>query len=801
MLKNHLKIALRTLRRRKGYAALNVAGLAVGLACCLLIALWVRDETGYDRFHEKAGRIYRVAFDGQIPNSPPDHFAVVSDPVARAVATDYPEVEHVVRLQPFGATVRREARYFTGDAVLAADSTFFDVFSFPLTAGDPATALDAPFSVVLTASAARRYFGDAPALGQPLTVNDSLTFTVTGVAADVPSRSSIPFDALVSWPTLAQIGAVPPPDGWLALNEYAYVLLREGADPAAFGAKIRDLLEEKDGEELAQIGIETALVLEPLTDIHLRSERGGQLSPPGDAATVWALAAIALFVLALAAVNFVNLATARSVDRAKEVGVRKTVGSGRAELVRQFLSESVLIAAVALAVGLGLVAAALPFFNDVTGKTLSFWSLLAPEALAGLVGLALGVGLLAGAYPAAVLSGFRPSEVLKGSFRTSGRGVRLRQGLVVFQFAVSVLLIVGTLVVFRQLDYMRAQRLGFDKEHVVVVDANGLPGDALAPRFETLKAAFGELPAVEAVSAAGTVPGRGTPVLLTFAEGLAQDESRRFQLILADEDYVGTMGIELVAGRALSDAFPTDTGAVLVNEAAVANVGWGSPEDALGKTISFDGEQQLPVVGVFRDYHHQGLQEPTGPMALGMNPGAYGLFAVRLAAGADVRATLAGLERAWRAAFPGYTFESVFLDEEFDRQYQAEERLTRIFGAFAVLAILVAGLGLLGLAAFVTAQRTKEIGVRKVLGAGVPGLVGLLSRDFLKLVVVGFVVAVPVAYLGVDRWLDGFAYRVPLGPGVFLLAGALALLVALATVSTQALRAASVDPVKALRYE
>ena len=799
MLTNHLKIAVRHLLRRKGYAFINIFGLAVGLACGVLILLFVRDELSYDRFHADADRIYRVAVDAYPPNdAPPDTFALSSQPVGRTLRADYPEAEHVARFEAWSPTVKHGGQYFFDDRFFFAEPSFFDVFTFPLAAGDAATALDAPYSLVMTEEVARKYFGSTDALGRTLVLDDTLTFTVTGVARDVPPGSHLRFDFLVSWSTLTSIQ--PENDAWLSLNTYTYVKLRPGVRAAAFEAQIRDLIMRHYGEQLRGIGFAAELRLQPLTAIHLRSNRGGELQPGGDVRYVYAFSAIAVFVLLIACVNFMNLATARSMERAKEVGVRKVVGSGRARLAGQFLSESVLTCLAALVVAVGLVAAALPFFNDLAGKEIGFARLLDPAFALSLVGLTVLLGVLAGGYPAFVLSGFEPIEVLKGAFRSSGRGALLRKTLVVFQFAVSVALIVCTVVVFEQLAYMRSQDLGFDGEQVLVIDAQGVPSGQMRQQYETIKGELAQQAQVRQVSAMWSVPGRAAGLLVVAPEGLAEGDSRRMQILLADHDFVETLGIEIVAGRDFSTAFETDAAeALLVNESAVANLGWGPPEEAVGRRIQV-GQKNGVIVGVMKDFHFSSLKDRIEPMILHIIPQAFDYFAVRLAPG-EAATAVAGLERTWEEHFPGYPFASFFLDEDFDRQYQTEARLAEVFGVFAFVAILIACLGLFGLATFMAEQRTKEIGVRKVLGATVPGIVALLSKDFTRLVAAAVVVASPVAYFAMEQWLAPFPYRISIRWTVFVAAGLAALGVALLTVSYQSVRAALANPVDALRYE
>lgn len=800
MLRNLLLVAFRSLRRQRGFAFINIAGLAAGLACCLLIALLVLDELAYDRFHEQADRVYRVVTDVTAPNTPTDAFAVSSRPMAEALREGYPEVEAAARLVPFDPTIRHEGEYTYDLDVYFAEPSFFEVFTFPLVEGDAGSALAEPYRGVVTEQTARRFFGEASAMGQVLTLNDTLQVTVTGVARDLPSASHLSFDLIVSYATFDVLQPSAPEPDWLALGMYTYLLLRPGTDAAAFAEGIRDHAQNEFGPILEQVGITMAMELEPLPDIYLRSQRKAQIGPTSDIRLVWMFAAIAGFVLLIACVNYMNLATARSVQRAREVGVRKTLGANRLPLLGQFLGESVLTAALALIVALALVAAALPFFNEVAGKALSFWTVLSPGFLFALLSLVLVVGLLAGSYPAAVLSAFQPARVLKGEFRSSKHGGRLRQGLVVFQFAVSVVLMVSTIVVMDQLHYMRSRDLGFQKEHLVTLDAQGVPNAQMTQHFEAVKQELLDLPGVVRASASATTPGGTLPLLLTVAEGMDEGESRRMHYLFADHDFAETYGLHLVAGRLLSRDFETDAAdGALLNETAVASLGWASAEEALGRWVQM-GNQRRTVVGVIRDYHHYSLRQQVEPMVILMIPPAFNAFTLRLET-AELPATLDRLRQTWAGLFPGHPFTYTFVDEAFDQQYQAETRLTRIIGAFAGLAILIACLGLFGLAAFTTAQRRKEIGVRKVLGASVPHIVALLSRRFATLVAVAFLLAVPVAYVALNAFLDDFAYRVSLGPGVFLLAGALALLIALLTVSGLAVRAATADPVRSLRTE
>jgi putative ABC transport system permease protein len=796
MLKNHLLVAFRQWRRHQGYAAINILGLALGVAACLLILHYVQDEWAFDRFHEKGDRIYRLVSEGE--------FAAVGWPYGRILTQEYPEVEDVVymRTWPVLPLLHEGERYYEQFAY--ADPNFFEVLDFPLIDGDPATALAGPYSIVLSERLAARLFGDASAVGQSIRYGNDFDLSVTGVVR-VPRQSHLQFDGLLSMATLRELMGPANFDdhletGWMNVNMVNYVLLRPGTDAEEFASKIRDLPMQRVGDQLAAMGMTKQLGLEPLREIYLRSPLGSGMGPSGDISHVYLLSAVALFILLLAGVNFVNLATARSMERGREVGVRKAVGSGRAELVGQFLSESLLTSLVAVLLGVGLTWMALPFFSELADRSYSVGDLVSPSMAAILVGLVILVGVLAGLYPAFAISRFLPRDVLRGSFSTSPRGTRLRQGLVVFQFAVSAILVIGTLVVLHQLRYMQSKHPGFDREQVLVVDARRAP----APQRRILKESIETHSAVHRVSATYAVPGQsGWPGQHSFPESLPEGQNVSLEYIPVDHDYVGTLGLEIVAGRDFDRDIATDAEtAVLINEAAVRAAGWATPADALGRQFTSPGSGKPggAVIGVVRDHHHHGLQERIEPIMYGINPGALGLLAVRMDA-TQAASLLSFLDATWQEQLAGYPYEYAFLDETFARQYGEERRLAKIFGTFALLAVIIGCLGLFGLAAFTAQQRRKEVGVRKVLGATVPQLVALLSTDFLKLVAIAVVVATPAAYVAMNRWLEGFAYRVELGPGLFLGAGAIALGVALATVSWQALRAAWADPVMALRSE
>jgi len=796
MLKNYFKVAFRTLRKQKLYGAINVVGLGLGIACCVLIAAYVWDETRYDRFHDNADRIQRLRVERFAADGSEELTAMASPPMAPAALETFPEIETMVRIRKAGSVFVQhgETRLYESGAIWA-DSTFFEVFDgFRLLRGNPATALAEPYTVVLTASTVQRYFGDADPMGATIEF-DGLDLTVSGVVADPPPTSHFSFDFIGSFATQISERSPSAFSNWWNLGYYTYLLLHPEADADALAADIHELPRLYIPDQEDDSGYRQFLYLQPLTAIHLTSHFAGEFETNGRMAYVWAFGAIALFILLLAVINFMNLATARAAERAGEVGMRKTLGAGRGQLAFQFLGESVLYALAALVVALALIQLAVPLFNTLAGKAVavSYASWLLP----GLVAFALVVGLLAGSYPAFVLSGFEPVAVLKGQRTPKGHGARLRKGLVVFQFAVSIVLVVGALVVGQQLRYMQSQNLGFDKERLVAVSFEG--AESVESSLGAFRDALVETPAIRSVTFSNAVPGRPMPTNVIAREPGMTEAGQTFIVLPIEYDFVETYGLELTAGRSFDPA-RVDTSSFILNETALRRLGFASPQEALGVELTRQFGDTRTVVGVVEDFHIAGLQEPIRPVVLYLRP-AWCDYATLNVRTEDLPAALAGLQTAWNRFAPDRPLDYFFLDQDFAGQYEAEQRVASVVRLFTGLALVIACLGLLGLVAFTTQQRTKEIGVRKVLGASVGSVVALLSKDFVKLVLAGFVLAAPFAWFAMERWLDGFAYRTDLGPGVFVLAGGLALTVALLTVSAHALRAATTDPVKALRYE
>lgn len=787
MLKNYLTITLRRMRKQKGYALINITGLAVGMACCLLIVLFVQHEWSYDRFHEKTDRIYRLT---SMVNEANERWAVASYPVGPLMQETFPEVEKQVRLQmnPKLVTKDQDVR-FNEERFLIAEDGFFDVFDYDLLRGDPATALAQPYTLLLTASTARKYFGNSDPIGQTLRVDDTHDYEVTGILADPPTNAHIVFDFVGSFASdLVNL----TPDNAKHRIAYTYFLLSEGSNAASLNAKFPAFIEQHD------TGFKpNAYDLIPLTDIHLYGRFKRDIQPQSDARYIYLFSAIALVILIIGCINYMNLATARSVKRAREVGLRKVVGANRKQLIGQFLGESVVFAGLSVVLALALVEILLPFLNGFLDTQLAV-----PYQSAGLWvlfgSITLIVGLVAGSYPALFLSRFRPSVILKGHI-SKKRGGSLRHALVVFQFGATVALIVATVIIQQQLHYIQTARLGFEQDQVIVIPTQRNMDENVVP----FRNALSQHTAIQSISLASSIPGEPTGITAYSSdeiEGFDQEDYMIFESLTIDPAFIETFGMTIAQGRNFDLQFPSDqSDAVLINEAAVQALGWQEP---IGKTFgTAEGHRpQRHVVGVVSDFHSKSMHEAIGPMIFYMSPNADWFVSLKLNT-ADVAAVLPFLQETWNQFLPNRLFDYYFLDDHFAAMYRTEQRFGRLFGSFAFLAILIACLGLFGLAAYTAEQRTKEIGIRKVLGATVSGLVLLLSKDFVKLVAIAFVIAAPLAYWGMETWLANFAYRISVGTATFGIAGLVALALALGTVSYQAIRAAMSNPVEALRRE
>ena len=803
MLKNYLKVALRSLKKQKLYGFVNVFGLAVGIACCLLVGLYVRSELSFDRFHTNADQLYRAWV---VEDYGPDQvFTNTVTPyiLAPTLEASYPEVEAAVRIQSTSGTVRRESEALN-EQIVFVDTLFLSVFDFPLAVGNASTALARRDGVVLTESVAARHFGDANPLGEALTLlvaDTEIPVVVAAVAEDPPEASSIQFGVLVPFGQMEAMNRPNQLTSWTIVSPETYVLVQDGTSGEALEAKLPAMMQTALGPDFE--GTYT-VHLQPMPDMHLDPSLPVGIAPVSDPRYVTILSVIALLVLLIACINFTTLAMGRSVERMREVGVRKALGAARSQLMGQFWGEALVMTLFALVVGLVLAAAALPLFNDLAGRHLS----LRPDVplMFFTLGLVVVVGLVAGGYPAVVLSRFRPTEVLRGRIRFTGR-TGIQQGLVALQFACSVALIGGTLVMTRQLAYLQTANLGYKADRVVVVP-DALPLGTDPETVASLAAMLERESIVENVTASAF--SFGDPSWGGVGYDDEQGRYRTFSINAVAPGFLRAFNVTLAQGEPFAELPSRAAQQAVVNEAFAEAFDLG---DRIGQPLPapFDAYE---LAGVISGLHYESLHAPIEPLMLVTAPQA--LFdavndvgyrtspnldvQIRLAAG-PLPAAMEVLERAWTDAVPEQPFDFIFLDDALDAQYRAEERLRQIASVAAVLAMLIACLGLFGLAALLTARRTKEIGIRKVLGASVGSIVGLLSKDFVRLVLLGFGVATPLVYLLMRSWLEGFAYRIDLGLGVFLFTGALVLLVALLTVSTQAFRAAAADPIDALRYE
>ena len=805
MLKNYFNIALRNLWRKRTYTFINVTGLAVGMTCCFLLFLYVRFERSYDQFHQNADRIYRVVGDLH-SSSETLHWYATPGPLGRAIKAEFPQVQEVTRVITGSILVRKGNFKFQETRSLWADSSLFSVFDFPLKYGDPHQALKEPNSVVFSETAALKYFGHSNPVGQRLLLTGlGLPVIVTGVIKDIPENSHLKADMLVSSSTYAASLQPGVEQDWGSYLYSTYLLLKPqseaGSNAASIQSQLPALIKKYEGEELQKKNTTYTLSLEPLNLIYLYSSYGAPVS--GNLDNVHIMTIIAAFLLLIAAVNFINLSTARSVERAKEVGIRKSAGARRYHLIGQFLIESMLIALISFFLALACCHFLLPLFNQLSGKTISpgvFTSMVYPL---GLLALALGIGLLAGIYPALVLSAFKPVIVLKGNFASGSKGAFLRKALVTAQYTISIALIVSTLVVYSQLHFMQKQPLGFNKDQVLIV-SNSIDRGALA-----FKKAITDIPAVQSATLTSSIPGHtynseGNDVWPTDVEnsmGALQRIDPAYYNV--DADFIPLYQIPLLAGRNFYKENRNDSAGVIVNKTAALSLGYSasSLQKLIGKRVIGQGEKTAStVIGVVDDFHFHSLREPIKPLCLQTGQWFTQYLSIKINTG-DLTGTLNALSKKWEKTVPNRPFSFFFLNEDFNSQYKSEERFGTLFLCFSALALFITSLGLLGLSAYSTLQRTREIGIRKVLGASVSGIVALLSGDFVKLVIMAFVIACPLSWLAMHQWLQSFAYHTALNAGHFLLAGSAALFIALLTIGLQTIRAALANPVKSLRSE
>ena len=804
MLKNYIIVAFRNIKKSRSFAFINVSGFAVGLASCILILLYIRYELSYDKFYHNVDNIYRIAMEELDPDRP-RYWGWTSVMLSETLHAEYPEVLKATRiLTEMGETqITYQNNSNIEKRVLYADSAFFDIFSIPLIVGDPKTVLQHPNSVVISKSTVNRIFGNEDPIGKAIQVRnwwaDNTDHLITGISEDIPGNSHFRYDFLISYNSTR----VSQSRNFGYTQIFNYLMLGLGSDPDALEAKFPDMVRKYEApgvEERRQIsydeylaqGYGIRLFLQPLKDIHLRSRLEQEIEPNGNIAYVYMFSLIAVFVLLIACINFMNLSTARSVNRAKEVGVRKTLGSLRNQLVWQFLFESILLSLIALVMALSIVGLVLPIFRTFTGTDLRMGLWEDGFILPGLILFAVFVGLLSGIYPSFFLSSFKPISVLKGLKRSDSRGKWIRNGLVVFQFGTSIALIAGTLIIKEQIDYMVNMDLGYDREHVIVLSN----GSALGDKTETFKQELKKDPRIISVGGSGQYPARANHVVGIYSR--EHGPERRILIFNTgiDYDYIETLKLEMAMGRSYSREMAMDTATAIINESAVRALGLTDP---LG--VVLESWRTLTIIGILKDFHFRTLHYDVAPLILILNrSGRVRFLSIRIRS-SDISGTLSHIRQVWEQFAGGQPFNYSFMEEDIERLYAAEIKTGQISSVFSFLAIFIGCLGLFGLAAYTAEDRTKEIGIRKVLGASIGNVLVLLSREFAKLIMYAFCAAVPITYLVMNQWLDNFKFKIGITAMTFLIAGGMTLLIALLTVSYQVIRAASRNPVETLKYE
>jgi putative ABC transport system permease protein len=806
MLINYIKIAFRNLLKYRFISFINLFGITVGLTCCLLILTYIIHELSYDRYNSKADNIYRVTriFKSAETGAVNLHLGSVAPPFGPLLQNDFKEIKTITRILNAGPLpLTYGEKKFSERNVYFADENLFKIFDVNVVTGNPANALTDPFSVMLSDETAKKYFGNSDPVNQMIKLDSRINLKVTGVYKTFPANAHLHPGIMVSFNTLkdsAIYGEENLRTNWGNNSFFTYLLMPDNFDPKKLEAQFPAFLNRhiiSGGKSKASQW--TSLTLQKLTDIHLHSHLDFELEENGDIKRVYIFSAIALFILLIACINYMNLSTARSALRAREIGVRKVVGAQRKEIIAQFLSESILLSFLALILAYVLAALALPWLNSVSNQTLSIYNLFRWHILLPVLLIPPVVGSVSGMYPALFMSSFQPVKVLKGLLKVSGGSVSFRQVLVTAQFAISIILIISTAVVFKQLRYMQQKSLGFDREHIVTL----LYNDELNGKFESFRNELLTNSAIKNVTRSSRIPtGRLLDAMGAFIRSgdSTVPVSSEIKYVAADQEFLSTYGVRLVAGRALSKNFSTDTSSFLINEAAVKALGYTN-EKVIGKNISY-GNRSGQIVGVINDFHFESMHQKIVPLILLMprNPNEYSRVSVKIA-GSAIPAALSHIEKTWNRFIPDAVFEHTFMDQNFDRLYESEERQGTLFTTFACLAIFIACLGLFGLTTFTITQRIKEIGIRKVLGASTSNIVGLLSKDFLKLVIIAAVIAFPVAWYAMHSWLQDFAYRTNLQWWIFITAMAVAAFIALATISIQAIKAALANPVTSLRNE
>jgi putative ABC transport system permease protein len=804
ILKNYQKIALRNIARNKNFSFINIAGLSIAIVCCVFIFLYISEESSYDNFHKDVDRIFRVTMEIR-SNAKTQPYTPIAWPVALALKESFPQVEQATRLYIWGDwLVRHEEKAFYETRFMWADPEVFEVLTFPFLKGDPRTALQDPGSLVISERLSRKYFGPDDPFGRIIQVNGR-DYMIKGIIHDPPTNSHLKYDLIASLKTIENPKWM---SNWYGTECYTYIKLAPETDTETFAKHISNLADRYIKDYLTQSGYSYTYYIQPIRDIHLHSNLQGEIvpmDPPGNPLYISLFSWLAVFIVLIACINFVNLKTARSTDRAKEIGIRKVIGAGRSQLINQFLVESILISLFALGAALLLVILLLPNFNEISGKEFTAGRVINLQNIAVMTGLALVAGIAASSYPALVMSSFKPTAIIKGFLGSNSKGVVLRRILIVGQFAVSTIVIIGTLVVFYQLGYMKNRYLGFSKDQKLIIPIR--ENESLINDYVSVKDEFTRHPAVLGTAFSSHVPGRGTTSYAARIIGDGKPRNQGINHIYVDTDFLEEYDIELAAGRMYQNSMKTDistwdgNGALIINEAAVHALGWLTPAEAVGRRISTGyGSRTLEIIGVVKNFHYKGLQSIVEPLIIENFPHRFKYISLRISGG-NIDEAVAFLMEKWKALYPSYPFEYFFLDADFNNQYKSEEQTGKIIGIFSLLGIIIACLGLLGLTASKIKQRTKELSIRKVLGASIGNIVFLLLKDFVKWVGAANLIAWPFAYYLMNAWLNRFAYRISMTWIPFIMTLSLSVLVALATIGFQTIKAALANPADTLRFE
>lgn len=803
MFKNYFKTAWRNLIKHKVFSLINIFGLAIGIAACLMILQYVRFELSYDDFQEKGDRIYRVQLDRYNEEKLSTRWAAGAAGIGPSLEEALPEIESFAKLTKTSGVITYGNEKFREENMYYANDAFLPMFSYKVNGGKLAGALAEPNTAVITASAAKKYFGNQDPLGKVISRNKKVNYKITAVVADMPVNAHLKFEVLLSFSTFVNLTSTAAETSWDWDGFYTYLLLKPGTDPKALERKIAQHVKSTRGTILKERNEGIVLNLQAVKDIHLYSNFMYEAEVNGNGQSVYFLLMIAIFIIIIAWINYINLSTARSLERAREVGVRKVMGSHRAQLIRQFLQEALLINFMAVVLAFLIILFSLPLFNSLTGSEVKFSLLKDLNFWLALVAILIGGTFLSGLYPAFVLSSFKPVEVLKGRLAKTSHGAFLRQSLVVFQFAASVALMVGTYCVYHQLNYMQSQDLGVSVEQTLIIRGPNITDSTYPERLTSFKNEMLQVSGIGKVTASTDVPGSkvGWNAGGIRLVGSDPTKSNQYRVIGIDYDFVSAYGLKVLKGRNFSHEFRTDSSAVIFNEAAIKLMGFNKPEEALNKRIEFWGDQ-FTIVGVVANHHQESLQQEYDAHIFRFIPNSDNFYSLKAEGGSKNWDNIISQAKIkWTNFFPGNPFEYFFLDEHFQEQYKADKQFGKTFGLFAVLAIIVACLGLFGLVSFVTVQRTKEIGIRKISGAGVPGILVLLTKDFIKPILISFAIASPLTYFLVKKWLNNYAFKIDINLWMFILPAIMILIIAFVTISTQTLKAASANPVKSLRTE